>query len=190
MHPIIALASASPRRAALLQQLQVPFNLLAVDVDETPQAHEPPRVYVSRLALAKAQAGLAINGGALPVLGADTIVVFQQNILGKPVSEADFTATLQQLSGRCHQVLTAVALVSRHQVQQCVVSTDVYFRVITPAEIAAYWRTGEPQDKAGGYAIQGLAGRFVERINGSYSAVVGLPLCETEQMVLALEHKP
>ncbi|WP_333608351.1 Maf family protein [Arsukibacterium sp.] len=187
MYPTIALASASPRRAALLQQLQLPFTLLQVDVDETPLVDEPATTYVRRLALAKAQAGLALNAGQLPVLGADTIVVFEQQILGKPKSEADFTATLKTLSGRCHQVLTAVALVSRQQQLQCLVSTDVYFRQITEAEIAAYWQSGEPQDKAGGYAIQGLAGRFVARIDGSYSAVVGLPLCETEQMVLALE---
>lgn len=183
MYPEIALASASPRRRELLQQIAVPFRLVQVDVDESRLGDENPQAYVSRLALAKAQAGAVKLQYQLPVLGADTIVVVDQHILGKPVNQADFSRMMQLLSGRCHQVLTAVALVGRHEHNSCYVSTEVCFRNLTAADIASYWQTGEPHDKAGGYGIQGLGGRFVSRINGSYSAVVGLPLCETDLLL-------
>ncbi|KKO44947.1 septum formation inhibitor Maf [Arsukibacterium ikkense] len=183
MYPEIALASASPRRRELLQQIAVPFRLVQVDVDESRQGEESPTAYVSRLARAKAQAGAAKLQYQLPVLGADTIVVVDQHILGKPVDQADFSRMMQLLSGRCHQVLTAVALLSQHNSQQCLVSTEVCFRVLCAEEITRYWQTGEPCDKAGGYGIQGQGGRFVSRINGSYSAVVGLPLCETDLLL-------
>lgn len=183
MYPEIALASASPRRRELLKQIAVPFSLVQVDVDESRLAGESPEVYVTRLAHAKAQAGAAKIQYQLPVLGADTIVVADQHILGKPVDQADFTRTMQLLSGRCHQVFTAVALVGKNNSQHCCVITEVYFRNLSAADIAAYWQTGEPCDKAGGYGIQGQGGRFVSHINGSYSAVVGLPLCETDLLL-------
>lgn len=182
-YPAIALASSSPRRRELLAQLGVNYKLVKADIDETVLPDEAAAVYVQRLALAKAHAGLARLQHDLPVLGADTVVVVGGLILGKPADFEQFRQTMLLLSGRSHQVMTAIALVSaQHQLTQ-LVSTDVTFRVLTEAEISAYWATGEPQDKAGGYGIQGLAGRFVQRINGSYSAVVGLPLCETEQLL-------
>lgn len=183
MYPEIALASASPRRRELLQQIAVPFSLVQVDVDESLQGDESPADYVSRLARAKAQAGAAKIHFALPVLGADTIVVVDRHILGKPVDEADFSRMMHLLSGRRHQVLTAVALVGRQRSDSCCVTTDVSFRQLTASDIAAYWQTGEPRDKAGGYGIQGQGGRFVSHISGSYSAVVGLPLCETDLLL-------
>lgn len=182
-YPAIALASSSPRRRELLAQLDVNYKLVKADIDETVLPDEAAAVYVQRLALAKAHAGLARLQHDLPVLGADTVVVVDGLILGKPADFEQFRQTMLLLSGRSHQVMTAIALVSaQHQLTQ-LVSTDVTFRALTEAEISAYWATGEPQDKAGGYGIQGLAGRFVQRINGSYSAVVGLPLCETEQLL-------
>jgi septum formation protein len=183
MYPEIALASASPRRRELLQQIGVPFSLVQVDVDESLRGDENPRDYVTRLAQAKAQAGAAKIQFALPVLGADTIVVVDQQILGKPVNQADFSRMMQLLSGRCHQVLTAVALIGQQRSETCCVTTDVWFRELTAADIAAYWQTGEPCDKAGGYGIQGQGGRFVSHISGSYSAVVGLPLYETDLLL-------
>lgn len=182
-YPDIALASSSPRRRELLAQLGVNFTLVKADIDESVLAAEDAKTYVQRLALAKAEAGLARLPEPLPVLGADTIVVIDNQILGKPSDLADFKRTMQLLSGRCHQVMTAIALVSpQHKLQQ-LVCTDVYFRTLTDSEIEQYWQSGEPHDKAGGYGIQGLGGRFVKRINGSYTAVVGLPLCETEQLL-------
>ncbi len=183
MYPEIALASASPRRRELLQQIAVPFNLVQVDVDESRQGDENPEHYVTRLALAKARAGAEKIQFQLPVLGADTIVVVAQQILGKPVDQADFSRMMQLLSGRCHQVFTAVALVGKNTSQHCCVSTEVCFRQLSAEDINRYWQTGEPCDKAGGYGIQGQGGRFVNRINGSYSAVVGLPLCETDLLL-------
>ncbi|HSG51920.1 MAG TPA: nucleoside triphosphate pyrophosphatase [Rheinheimera sp.] len=182
-YPDIALASSSPRRRELLAQLGVNFTLVKADIDESVLAAEDAKTYVQRLALAKAEAGLARLPEPKPVLGADTIVVIDNQILGKPSDFADFKRTMQLLSGRCHQVMTAIALVSpQHKLQQ-LVCTDVYFRALTDSEIEQYWQSGEPHDKAGGYGIQGLGGRFVKRINGSYTAVVGLPLCETEQLL-------
>ena len=183
MYPKIALASASPRRRELLTQLGVEFQLIAANIDETPYTDEIPADYVQRLALAKAQAGLARLSADLPTLGSDTIVVVQQQILGKPTDFADFQRMMAMLSGSVHQVMTAVALVDSQRSLSTLVQTEVHFRLLNPAEILHYWQSGEPQDKAGGYGIQGLAGRFVERINGSYSAVVGLPLCQTERLL-------
>lgn len=187
MYPTIALASASPRRRELLQQLGVKFELVNANIDERVIPAELPAHYVSRLALAKAQTGLQLLGNRLPVLGADTTVVVDDTILGKPENKADFLQMMQLLSGRCHQVMTAVALVSLSQQLQRLVITEVCFREISAAEMEAYWQTGEPVDKAGGYGIQGIAGKFVERLNGSYSAVVGLPLCETDTLLQQLQ---
>lgn len=178
------LASASPRRRELLAQIGVPFSLLDVSVDETPSPTESPEAYVERVAWDKALAGLAgIGEGDSYVLGADTSVVLDQRILGKPVDRADGLAMLAALSGRTHRVMTAVALASRTACEVRVVISEVTFRTIEEAEAERYWDSGEPQDKAGGYAIQGWGAVFVSQLHGSYSAVVGLPLCETAQLV-------
>ena len=187
---MLYLASRSPRRRELLDQLGLTHALVAADVDETPLPGEEPKDYVQRMALAKAQAGrqnlsqdLSQNlNRSLPVLGADTAVVCDDQILGKPVDADDALAMLRLLSGREHRVLTAIALLGTRQ-QTAVSETLVRFREITPAEAAAYWASGEPQDKAGAYAIQGRGAAFVEHISGSYSGVVGLPLFETAALL-------
>lgn len=184
--PSLYLASASPRRRELLTQIGVPFRVLASSIDESVLSAEPPELYVVRLASAKAEAGLAllaVDADAC-VLGADTSVVLDGRILGKPAGREESLQMLQALSGREHQVLTAVALASREGCQTRLVVSRVGFRGITPAEMQAYWDTGEPADKAGGYAIQGLAAIFVQYLHGSYSAVVGLPLCETAELLV------
>jgi septum formation protein len=189
-HPIIILASGSPRRAELLQQIGVPFLQRPVDLDETPLAGEVPVDYVQRLALAKARAGWQqsqANGDNLPVLGADTSVVLNNRIMGKP---ADFDAAqgmLSALSGKTHQVMTAISLVNAEQQLTALVTSDVSFRQLDGEEILAYWQTGEPVDKAGSYAIQGLGAVFVSQLSGSYSAVVGLPLLETWQLLKKMD---
>lgn len=182
---ILYLASASPRRAELLRQIAVPFSTLIAAIDETPRPGEPAPVYVERLARAKAAAALARLDPTEPacVLGADTAVLLDGRILGKPADRDDARAMLGALSGREHQVLTAVAVADGQRCLARVVPTRVRFRDVTAAEIAAYWATGEPQDKAGGYAIQGLGAVFVSHLEGSYSAVVGLPLGETAQLL-------
>lgn len=184
--PALVLASASPRRRELLGQLGCRFEILAVDLDETPQEGERGEDYVRRLALAKARAGrqLALTRGwALPVLGADTEVVVDGCILGKPADETAGVAMLGRLQGRAHQVLSAVAVNDGRCERVVYSSTCVYFRRIDAAEMHAYWASGEPLDKAGGYAIQGRAAAFVERLEGSYSGVVGLPLFETAALL-------
>ncbi|MCD5993280.1 septum formation inhibitor Maf [Pseudomonas sp. CDFA 602] len=183
--PSLYLASGSPRRRELLAQIGVPFTVLSAQIDETPFDNELPAAYVERLALGKAQAGLALLAGDAQacVLGADTAVVLDGRILGKPVDEADALAMLASLSGTEHEVLTAIALTDSHRSETCVVANRVRFRPIQPHEAHAYWGSGEPQDKAGGYAIQGLAAIFVESLQGSYSGVVGLPLCETAELL-------
>ncbi|WP_061240566.1 nucleoside triphosphate pyrophosphatase [Ectopseudomonas composti] len=179
------LASASPRRRELLAQIAVPCVTQIAAIDETPLPGEQPAAYVERLARGKAHAGLAALSDSTDavVLGADTAVVLDGQILGKPLDFEDFRRMLAGLSGRSHQVMTAVALVSRQAEAAQVVCSDVTFRHLSEAEVRAYWASGEPCDKAGGYGIQGLAAVFVSRIEGSYSAVVGLPLCETAQML-------
>ena len=179
------LASASPRRRELLAQIGVSFATHVVPIDETPQPGEAPAAYVERLALAKAQAAfdtLAERQGAV-VLGSDTAVVLDGRILGKPVDREDALATLAALSGREHQVLTAVVLVSQQRAAARVVTSTVHFKPLERTQIEAYWATGEPRDKAGSYGIQGLAAVFVSQMQGSYSAVVGLPLCETAELL-------
>ncbi|UXZ55196.1 Maf-like protein [Halomonas sp. 7T] len=179
--PVLCLASASPRRKALLASIGVSVTVLPSDVDETPLSGELPGDYVERLAVAKAEA--AVPQTQLPVLGSDTAVVIDGTIMGKPRDEQEAAAMLTKLSGRTHQVLTAVAVVGPQGVLSCCVTTQVKMRAIHPDEIACYWQTGEPVDKAGGYAIQGLAAAFVEQIHGSHSAVVGLPLFETTRLL-------
>jgi septum formation protein len=179
------LASGSPRRRELLAQIGVPFVTLGAAIDESALPAEPAHGYVERLALEKARAGLASladNTDAV-VLGADTAVVLDGQILGKPQDRSEALAMLAALSGREHQVLTAVALASRSRSAVQVVTSRVTFRLLRPGEAEAYWATGEPCDKAGSYGIQGLAAVFVSQLQGSYSAVVGLPLCETAQML-------
>lgn len=174
----LLLASRSPRRAELLRTLGVSFAVVDVEVDETPHAGEPADSYVARLAGAKARAGRAASGSTLPVLAADTTVVCAGEILGKPADAADAARILRRLSGRWHTVFTGVALATDTLAVQ-VVETRVRFRTLSESEIAAYWASGEPADKAGAYGIQGLGGALVARIEGSYSNVVGLPLAET-----------
>ncbi|MDT3708779.1 MAG: Maf family protein [Pseudomonadaceae bacterium] len=178
------LASASPRRRELLQQIGVPFSLLAVSVDETPLPDEAAEDYVRRVALDKARAGLAVLPDANAcVLAADTSVVLDQRILGKPADRSDGLAMLAALSGRSHRVLTAIVLANRSACEVRLVDSEVEFRSIDASEAQAYWDSGEPRDKAGGYAIQGWGAVFVSQLHGSYSAVVGLPLCETAQLL-------
>ncbi len=176
------LASASPRRRELLTQIGVHFSIQPADIDETPYANEHPADYVERMAREKALA-VALAIGEDFVLGADTTVVCDGEILAKPADAAEASAMLSSLSGRAHQVLTAVALAQAGQVRSQVVSTRVRFRDLSADEIAAYVATGEPMDKAGAYGIQGLGAILVADIQGSYSNVVGLPLTETATML-------
>jgi septum formation protein len=184
MHAVICLASSSPRRRELLSQIGVPHVVAGADIDETVLPGETPRAYVTRLAREKA---LAIRGAGqrLPVLAADTTVVLDGKIFGKPRDRPEAIYMLEQLAGRKHDVLTAVALASAGGVSERFSSNVVGFRDISPEECAAYWETGEPRDKAGGYAIQGLGAVFVESLTGSYSAVMGLPLFETGELLQA-----
>lgn len=182
--PRFYLASASPRRRELLTQIGVPFELAPVDIDETPLANEGARAYVERLAQAKAAAALArINHPDAVVLGSDTSVIIDDEILTKPADAADAKRMLQRLSGNRHQVFTAVAVLSQNRQQQVCVATDVDFRALSDAEIERYIATGEPMDKAGSYGIQGKGAILVEKISGSYSNVVGLPLTETAALL-------
>ena len=180
---MLYLASGSPRRQELLTQLGVRFERIVPGIEEQRRAQEPASQYVSRLAREKAQAGVAMAARDLPVLGADTIVVLNGQVLEKPRDEAEAGAMLKRLSGQTHQVMTAVAIADRGQILDCLVMTDVTFRVLSDEDIAGYVACGEPMDKAGAYGIQGLGGRFVRKINGSYHAVVGLPLVETWELL-------
>jgi septum formation protein len=184
----IYLASASPRRRELLRQIGVSFRLLGTELDETPRPSEAPAAYVSRLAAAKADAGWLRSRSAAnaPVLAADTAVVLDGAILGKPQDRDDAEHTLLQLSGRTHQVLTAVAVRSAAGNEIKVSHSLVTFRILAAAEARAYWDTGEPRDKAGAYAIQGYAAIFIADLRGSYSGVMGLPLFETAELLQAL----
>ena len=182
----LILASASPRRRELLQQIGVPHEVLAVDVDESPLPGESPEDLVCRLARDKAVAGRARSAAARPVLGADTLVVLGDEVFGKPRDADDAMRTLQALSGQVHRVLTAVALaMPGGEVLEAVSHTDVRMRALSPAEIRGYWSSGEPAGKAGAYAIQGRGAAFIEHIRGSYSGVMGLPLYETARLLQA-----
>jgi septum formation protein len=181
---VLRLASASPRRRQLLDLIGVPHLVTPADIDETPHAAERADEYVMRLAREKAEAVWAQHQD-LPVLAADTTVVVDQEILGKPESEADAATMLGKLSGREHLVHTGFALRTGPSVQVGISSTRVSFAVLTPAQIHAYWASGEPQGKAGAYAIQGLGAVFVSKIAGSYTGVMGLPLFETAEMLRA-----
>ncbi|HEX4242940.1 MAG TPA: Maf family protein [Steroidobacteraceae bacterium] len=181
----VYLASGSPRRRELLEQIGVPFRLVGTAVDEAALAGEPAEAYVARVAAAKAAAGWAAAGPAAPVLAADTAVVLRGRILGKPSGRADGECMLGDLSGRTHQVLTSVALRSAAGLAQRTSVSEVTFRSIGADEAAAYWDTGEGHDKAGAYAIQGRAAVFVANLRGSYSGVMGLPLFETAELLAA-----
>lgn len=179
----LILASSSPRRQELLTQIGVPFSVQVPAIDETPLVGEAPPAYVQRMAEEKALAVLAQQKGDVCVLAADTSVIVDGLILGKPADAAEAKAMLLRLSGREHQVLSAIAVADQNRLNSHVVSCKVAFRTLTDAEIDAYWLTGEPRDKAGSYAIQGLGAVFVQAIHGSYSAVVGLPLAETAALL-------
>lgn len=190
----LVLASGSPRRKELLAQLGMgnrdfSFEILSADIDETHQAGEAATDFVVRLAKEKALAGLQLWSGteAATVLGSDTIVVYQGEILGKPQDETDAQRMLQTLSGHCHSVMTAVAVTDGIRTVSCLVETKVQFCRLTEDDILAYIATKEPMDKAGAYGIQGLGGSFVQGIEGSYSAVVGLPLVETKALLREMQ---
>jgi septum formation protein len=190
------LASRSPRRRELLNQVGYAYAELppGADVDETPRAGEAPAEYVLRLAREKAAAGwravIADNLAALPVLAADTTVVVDGSIVGKPDNVAQAGEMLRRLCGRQHQVLTAVALASAAGVATRLSVSTVEFRDFTGAEIERYVASGEPLDKAGAYAIQGRAAMFVRTISGSYSGIMGLPLFETAELLGSLGITP
>lgn len=178
----IILASASPRRSELLKQIGIRHIVKAVDIDETPWPHESPLAYVERVAAEKSAACRATLNLDLPVLSADTSVVCDGEIMGKPENRQHAVDMLSRLSGRCHQVYSAVSLRGDHHWQSVSIS-EVTFRTLSRDEIVAYWHSGEPCDKAGAYAIQGLGGIFIESITGSFSGVMGLPLFETAQLL-------
>lgn len=183
----VYLASGSPRRRELVAQLGLRCEVLQVAVDETAAPGEAAADLVCRLAAAKARAGLAlVRVGRAPVLAADTAVALGDEIFGKPADEAAARHMLGRLGGRTHLVWTAVALAHGPQERVELCRSEVSFRPIRPAEIAAYWRTGEPADKAGAYAIQGLGAIFVAGLTGSYSGVMGLPLFETARLLDAM----
>ena len=179
----IYLASASPRRKQLLSQLDVAFEQFATDIDESQVEGETAEAFVSRLAEEKALAGVEIAEQDYPVLGSDTIVVLNGQVLGKPTDQSDAISTLTALSGQTHQVMTAIAFANKSKVKSMLVTTEVTFKHLSQQEINDYCATKEPLDKAGSYGIQGGAGRFVTNLNGSYFAVMGLPLYETEKLL-------
>ena len=181
----IYLASESPRRRELLQQIGVPFRVVGIAVDEAVYPGETPPAYVTRLAAAKADAGWdgSRDASQVPVLAADTAVVLDGKILGKPAHQEEAEEMLGRLSGRTHEVLTAVALRTAQGLQSRISRSEVSFRNIAAGEAQAYWETGEPSDKAGAYAIQGRAAIFVADLRGSYSGVMGLPLFETAELL-------
>jgi len=187
MNLSLILASQSPRRKELLTQLGYMFTCIPADINEDVIDNESPLAYVSRLAVEKAQAASRNLQRedilSSVVLGSDTSVVYQDEILGKPEDLNDSIRQLQLLSGNTHQVLTSISAVLADTCITKVVTTDVTFKTLTLLEIERYWATGEPQDKAGSYGIQGIGGQFVSHISGSYSAVVGLPLYETSQLL-------
>lgn len=198
--PQLVLASASPRRRELLEQIGIRFVVQTADVDETPLPGESPEVLVERLAIMKAEAVWeqqnavveasyagddCLYGNLLPVLGSDTLGILNGELLTKPLDFADARQMLRKMSGQQHVILTAVALKTQHGTSVITSHNMVKFRSVTDAEILAYWNTGEPQDKAGAYAIQGRGAILIERLEGSYSGVMGLPLFETAQLLAA-----
>lgn len=181
----VYLASGSPRRRELLQQIGVSFRVMGTAVDEAVLPGEAPQAYVERLAAAKADAGWERNRDAtdVPVLAADTAVVLDGMILGKPADRQDAESMLHRLSGRTHEVLTAIALRTAAGLQSRISRSEVTFRTLAAGEVQAYWNTGEARDKAGAYAIQGRAAIFIADLRGSFSGVMGLPLFETAELL-------
>ncbi|MBN2646271.1 MAG: septum formation inhibitor Maf [Thiotrichales bacterium] len=185
--PVLYLASASPRRQALLKQMDLSFQIVDVQVDESVKPNESPRDYVKRLAEIKALAGAKLTCDPEAwVVGGDTVVVLNHQILGKPRDEEDAQQMLSQLSGKVHLVLSAVAVAHQGEVASCLQQTEVEFAALDSDWIASYVASGEPLDKAGAYAIQGAAARYIKKINGSFYAVMGLPLYELDQL---LQHR-
>ncbi|WP_192484618.1 MULTISPECIES: Maf family protein [Cysteiniphilum] len=180
---MIYLASQSPRRAELLRRESIEFSQFAVDIDESSLANEKPLEYLERVVKAKLKAALQMKRLDLPVLVADTIVVIDEEILQKPINFKVFCAYMHKLSGRWHQVITGFAVGDGESVYYEYRITDVLFAPLTDAEIKAYWQTNEPQDKAGGYAIQGIGQRFVKEIKGDFDNVVGLPVKEVKKVL-------
>lgn len=180
--PPLCLASMSPRRRELLAQIGVPHTVSAPHIDEAVLSGEAAAHYVVRMARTKALT-VAGHGVGLPVLAADTVVVIDELILGKPAGAAEGVAMLERLSGRAHEVLTAVALASSANVAFRLSTSTVRLRALSRAECITYWHTGEPHDKAGAYAVQGRGAVFIEHLSGSYSGVMGLPLFETAQLL-------
>ncbi len=178
----IYLASKSPRRRELLNQIGIDFEIIDVDIDETWDGKEPPEYYVRRVAQEKARAGKTLANDKLPVLAADTAVVLDGHILGKADTKDDAIAMLERLSGKTHEVLSAVAVIGEQEHSRVNISR-VTFKDLTKKEIEDYCNTDEPLGKAGGYAIQGKAAIFIEKLEGSYSSVMGLPLFETHQLL-------
>jgi septum formation protein len=184
----IVLASSSPRRAELLRAAGIPFDAIAVDVDETRLRAEDPRAYVQRLARAKAAAAAAHPGDRI-IVGADTTVILGNDVFGKPADDRDAARMLERLSGQCHEVLTGLAL-RRGSVELVTIeSTKVWFAPLDATEIQWYVGTREPHDKAGAYAVQGLGSRFIVRVDGSYTNVVGLPVATVYRLLNELERR-
>lgn len=189
MSKLLVLASASPRRLTLLNQIGVSCEVHPVDVEEQRNPGEKPADYVQRLAVTKARTALEQlpKGNPAVVLGSDTIVTQADRVYEKPRDETDFRRIMGQLSAQDHQVMTAVCVLTHARQEVKLATTTVSFRAISKVEMVDYWQTGEPQDKAGGYGIQGLGAVFVTGIHGSYSNVVGLPLFETAELLKAFE---
>ncbi len=183
MPPQLYLASRSPRRSQLLAQLKLRFEVLPADIPETPEPGQAASDYVLAMAAGKARAAASRASADLPVLGADTEVVVDGEILGKPADREHAVAMLLRLSRRTHQVFSGVAVVQDARLQSALSVTEVEFAPVSAAQAAAYWDSGEPGDKAGGYAIQGYGAMFVRQIRGSYSGVMGLPLYETCELL-------
>ena len=178
----IYLASRSPRRRQLLEQVGIEFETVDVDIDERWDGRESPKNYVRRMALEKARAGKAMINHDACVLAADTAVVLDNEVLGKAVNQDDAMQMLTQLSGRTHEVMSAVAVINNGE--HCLLNiSKVSFMPLTDDQIRKYCETGEPEDKAGGYAIQGRAAAFIAKLEGSYSGVMGLPLYETWKLL-------
>ena len=188
-YPEIILASASPRRAELLDQIGVKYTIQVIDIDESNLANESPEALVQRLAIEKSQAVPMQLSNGFPVLGADTLGVLNKELLVKPRDFEHAHQMLSSMSGNWHEILSAVALSHKDQTLICLNRNRVLFRQLSLAEIKNYWETGEPQDKAGAYAIQGLAAAFIERIDGSYSGIMGLPLFETADLLKEILHE-
>jgi septum formation protein len=179
----IILASTSPRRAELLDQVGIEYQCYPVDIDESPHKDEPAKQLVQRLAIEKAQVAYQQLQTDLPVLGSDTLGLIDNEILVKPRDFEHARSMLRKMSDNMHQIMTAVAVCHQGEIKTALNINQVYFRFISDEEIRAYWETGEPQDKAGAYAIQGRAAVFVKRIEGSYSGVMGLPLYEVGRIL-------